>query len=183
MNYMKHFLVLFFDEPANQYLDRICSSLFASYCPQCDYKPHEHHLTIQYFQCDESHYPKMIHEVNKLLPIFLPIQIEITAVHEYVNELNNFCCLSLLTEKSPRLMELHNRITAPIDDLHLHHEPSEIWPPHITCFQGLELDRRPGNWQPDLVKHLFEEKPPELNGIELRFTRWTGTHIETIHRF
>ncbi|MEW6709115.1 MAG: 2'-5' RNA ligase family protein [Candidatus Riflebacteria bacterium] len=183
MNYMKHFLVLFFDEPANQYLNRICSDLFASYCSGCDFKPHEHHLTIQYFQCEENLYPGLIKQAEKILSDSLPIRIEINAIHEYVNELNNFCCLSLLTRKSPELVELHNRLTAHIDELHLHHEPSEKWPPHITCFPGIELKRRPKNWNNNMVKHLFEEGIPILNGIELRFTRWTGTHIETIHRF
>ncbi len=182
MNYMKHFIILFFDANANRFLLDTATRLYADYRPGSPLPEIEHHLTLQYFQCEEKFYSGIINAVTELIPNFLPIDVELTKVHEYVNEMNNFCCLSLLAEKSPRLLQLHSAITRPIDSFHLLHEPSEDWPPHITCFPGLTLAERPANWQ-FVPNKYFIEPPPKLRGVELRFTRWTGTHIETIHRF
>lgn len=182
MNYMKHFLVLFFDDAAKSFLHETSQKLFHDYAPGRTLNPIEHHLTIQYFQCEEKFYPEIISSVAGILPDFLPLSVNITEVHEYINEMNDFCGLSLLAEKSEQLMNFHDTITQPLDKLHLQHEPLQEWPPHISCFPVIKLSERPVDWQ-FVANKFFKEPAPALRGIELRFTRWTGTHIETIHRF
>ena len=182
MNYMKHFLVLFFDKPAREFLNFAAKRLYADYCPGVPLPEIEHHLTLQYFQCEEQHYPELIEETTKILPDFLPLKIKLFGIHEYVNEMNDFCCLSLLAEKNGPLLKLHQQLTGQIDRFHLHHEPSDDWPPHITCFPGQTLAQRPKAWNKDAGHHIAVSAP-QLSAVELRLTRWNGTEIETVHNF
>ncbi|MDN5280176.1 MAG: hypothetical protein PWR01_4141 [Clostridiales bacterium] len=178
---LRHFLVLFFDEASKAYLNSISRKLYAGYCPGRPFPEIEHHLTVHYFQCDEPHYPKIIEEIELKTPRHLPVEVNIKSAYEYVNELNDFCSISLLAEKKGEVLRLHKELTRPLEKYHLHYEPWQDWPPHITCFPGLKLKDRPKNWH--APQHLFSGRQPVLNGIELRLTRWSGTHIETIHRF
>jgi 2'-5' RNA ligase len=179
---MKHFLVLFFDKASNALLHDVAQMLHESYWPQREFVPVEHHLTIQYFQCEEEHYPKIISEIEKKIPLVFPLKIDLKDVVEYVNELNNFCSLSWVAEKSNKLVKTYNLITKPLDDLHLHHEPAQDWPPHITCFPGASLQNRPKDWTlPEAVALNLPIR--NLTARELRLTRWTGSHIDTIHHF
>lgn len=179
---MKHFLVLFFDEAASSRIQRSARTLFAEYCPGAPFPAIEHHLTIQYFQCEERHYPEIVTAVAPVVAASLPLAITVDTIHEYINHENDFCCLSMLVGKSPALLELHRRVTAPLDALHLHHEPESDWPPHITCFPGIPLRQRRENFTFASNKCLLDELA-HIRTVEMRLTRWTGTHIETIHRF
>jgi 2'-5' RNA ligase len=179
---MKHFLVLFFDKTSTQLLNEFARRLHDSYCPWRKYPEIEHHLTIQYFQCEERHYSKIIKKTEEIAPGCLKLEIKLEKIVEYLNEMNDFCCLSWQVQKTQNLIEAHNIITRPLDKLHLHHEPIEDWPPHITCFPGISAAEKPLNWQipADVPK---AKDIPALKVNELRLTRWTGSYIETLHHF
>ncbi|MGM0599395.1 MAG: 2'-5' RNA ligase family protein [Candidatus Rifleibacteriota bacterium] len=178
---MRHFFVLFFDRESSLFLEKISRKIYASYCPGKKFPKIEHHLTIQYFQCDESHYDTLISETAEIVRQGLPVEVLVDSPVEYVNELNDFCTVSLQAKKKDGIMRLHSKLTRPLEKLYLNHEPLNEWPPHVTCFPGMSLDQRHKNWDNNIDFSL--EKKRTLLGVQLRFTRWTGTYIETIHSF
>lgn len=178
---MRHFFVLFFDEESNEYLEKVSREIFMRYCPGQKYPSTEHHLTVQYFQCEERHYEGLVEEVAAIVATELPVSVGFNRAEEYVNEMNDFCCVSLQAEKKGDIVRLHNSLTKPLDKLFLNYEPLQAWPPHVTCFPGLKLEQRLHNWNGNFDSLV--DQLPVLHGVQLRLTRWTGSHIETIHRF
>lgn len=179
---LKHFLVLFFDPESSSYLENFSRQLHAEYCHGTDFPDLEHHLTICYFHCHEGFYPEIISTIEQAIPKLLPIEVNLKTVNEYINDLNNFCGLSIIPEKDHQLKSLHKELTIPLEKNYLNYEPLQNWPPHISCFPSIEVKDRPQNWELNEDK-IFSAPPPVLKGIQLRLTRWTGTNIETIHRF